>query len=358
MKTFLKMGRFLLVRTISLLLTVAIGVYLTVFLANWGGNLDKARISNITFESTMMFSDNPVYQAMPTEEVNKLIQDRIDREIKRQKLDQPFMTRSFNYLGNAMTLNLGRSEQLTSDSGSRVVRNILLERLPTTLLLLGTGSLLTFFLSLYMGLFLSRRYGSLLDKLTVAFAPISSAPAWLYGIFLILIFAALLRVLPWGGMVSAPPPSDKLSYALSVLKHMVLPLTSMLISTLFATVYARRTFFLIYSNEDYIDLARAKGLSPRALERRYILRPTLPPIVTQFVLVIISMWMGATVLETVFHWPGIGKLFFEAIQVNDTPLIVGNAVLYGYMLAVSVLVLDFIYAALDPRVRLGSGGGN
>lgn len=358
MKTILKMGRFLLVRAISLLFTVAIAVYLTVFLANWGGALDDARKANITFESTMMYRDNPAYQAMPNEEVNKLIDDRIEREIARLKLDQPFITRSFRYLGNAMTLNLGRSEQLTSDQGSRKVRDILLERLPTTLLLLGTTSMLTFFISLYMGLFLSRHYGSILDKLTVALAPISAAPAWLYGIFLILIFAAVLRVLPWGGMVKAPPPKDTFSYALSVLKHMILPLTATLISSVFYSAYARRTFFLIYSNEDYIDLARAKGLSPRALERRYILRPTLPPIVTQFILTLISMWMGATVLETVFRWPGIGKLFFDAIQFNDTPVIVGNVVLYGYLLAASVLLLDFIYAALDPRVRLGSGGGN
>lgn len=357
MKTFLKMGRFLLARSFSLLITVTIAVYLTVFLANWGGNLDAARISNIRFETALMFSDNPVYQAMPNEEVQKLIDDRVQREIQRQGLDKPFINRSFMYLGNAMILNLGRSEQMTSDSGSRKVSTVLLERIPTTLLLMGTTSLLTFFLSLYLGLFLSRRYGSLLDKLTIALAPISAAPGWLYGIFLILIFAAVLRVLPWGGMVSAPPPSGTLDYALSVMKHMVLPLAAMLISTLFAGVYARRTFFLIYSNEDYIDLARAKGLSPRALERRYILRPTLPPIVTQFILILISMWMGATVLETVFRWPGIGKLFFDAIQLNDTPIIVGTVVIFGYLLAASVLLLDFIYAALDPRVRLGSGGG-
>lgn len=358
MKAYLKMGRFLLVRSISLIITVTIAVYLTIYLANWGGNLDKAREANILYNATMEFSDNPVYQAMPREEVKILIEDRYQQERQRLNLDKPFIYRSFMYLGNAMTLNLGRSEQITSDSGSRKVKNVLLERIPTTLLLLGTTSMVTFFLSLYIGLFLSRHYGGILDKLTVALAPISAAPAWLYGIFLILVFASVLKLLPWGGLVDVPPPSDTLSYALSVLKHMVLPLTAMLISTLFSSVYARRTFFLIYSNEDYIDLARAKGLSPRALERRYILRPTLPPIVTQFVLVLINMWMGATVLETVFRWPGIGKLFFEATQLNDTPVIVGTVVIFGYMLALSVLLLDFIYAALDPRVRLGSGGGN
>lgn len=356
MKTVLKLVRFLVTRSVSLLITVTIAVYLTVFLANWGGQLDEARRNNILFAVTMQFTDNPVYQAMPREEVNKLIQARYEQEIKRLGLDKPFLVRSFIYLGNAMTLNLGRSEHMSSDSGSRQVKDVLLERVPTTLLLIGTTMLINFFLSLYLGLVLSRRYGSLMDKLTVALAPISSAPAWLYGIFLILLFAAVLKWLPWGGMVDAPPPADKLSYALSVMKHMILPTLAMLISTLFASVYARRTFFLIYSNEDYIDLARAKGLSPRALERRYILRPTLPPIVTQFILILISMWMGATVLETVFRWPGVGRLFYEAINLSDTPVIVGTVVIFGYLLALSVLLLDFVYAALDPRVRLSSGG--
>ncbi len=68
------------------------------------------------------------------------------------------------------------------------------------------------------------------------------------------------------------------------------------------------------------------------------------------------MWMGATVLETVFRWPGVGRLFYEAINLSDTPVIVGTVVIFGYLLALSVLLLDFVYAALDPRVRLSSGG--
>src|SRR5690606_5006519 len=106
---------------------------------------------------------------------------------------------------DGLTLNLGFSQQLLSDSGSRQVRNILLERLPATLLLLGTANLLLFFLALFAGLSLSRRYGSFVDKAVLALAPTSAAPPWFYGLFLILIFAALLRVLPFGGMVDAPP---------------------------------------------------------------------------------------------------------------------------------------------------------
>ncbi|MCK4582239.1 ABC transporter permease, partial [Candidatus Bathyarchaeota archaeon] len=255
------------------------------------------------------------------------------------------------------SLNLGRSEQLLSDTGSRQVRQVLLDRLPSTLVLIATSQLLLFFLALFMALFLSRRYGSFLDRLTIALAPTSAAPAWFYGLFLIMIFAAMFKVLPWGRMTDVPPPPTTLGYGLSLLKHLILPVGAVLIGAIFASIYNWRTFFLIYSSEDYVELAKAKGLSSQAIERRYILRPTLPPILTSFLLMLITVWMGAIILETVFNWPGIGQLYYQAIQLNDTPIIVGTVVIFGYLLAATVFLLDFMYAALDPRVRLNLGGG-
>ncbi len=158
-----------------------------------------------------------------------------------------------------------------------------------------------------IALFLSRRYGSWLDRLIVALAPTSAAPSWFYGVFLILIFAAILRWFPFGGMVQTPPPQGTLPYALSVLKHLVLPASSIVISAIFYSIYSWRTFFLIYSSEDYVEMAKAKGLTSAAIERRYILRPTLPTIITSFALTIISLWTGSIVLERVFNWPGLGS---------------------------------------------------
>lgn len=351
------LGKHMLSRSLSLIITVVIAVYLTVFIANWGGHMDTNRKNNIEYNVAIAVYASPASQAMSTSELQELIQKRAQQEFKRHGLDRPFIVRSFSYLWDAITLSLGRSEQLTSDSGSREVRLVLLERLPPTLILLGSAELIIFFLALFIALYLSRRYGTFLDRAVIALAPTSAAPAWLYGLFLIMFFAAMLRVLPWGGMVDAPPPPTTWGYTLSLLKHMVLPVTAMVISSMFASIYSWRTFFLIYSSEDYIELARAKGLSSRVLERRYILRPTLPPIITTFMLMMIFMWMGAVVLETVFCWPGIGRLFYQAVQLSDTPVIIGTVVIFGYLLAVSVLLLDFVYAALDPRVRLGVEGG-
>ncbi len=113
-------------------------------------------------------------------------------------------------------------------------------------------------------------------------------------------------------MVKAPPPAGKLEYSLSVLKHLILPVGAVFISTIFASIFSQRTFFLIYSSEDYVDMAKAKGLSDRAIERRYILRPTLPAIITNVALSFITLWSGNVTLEQVFNWPGLGLLFWQA----------------------------------------------
>ena len=353
-----RIGRFAVFRALWLFLAILVAIYITIIIANMGGALDEIRKTEIEHEVAITVVMNPANKGLPPDTLREMIMAQTQMEFERLHLDEPFFPRrSFLYLWNAISLNLGRAEYLRSDSGSAQVRLILVERLPMTLVLFATAELLLFLLSLFLALLLSRRYGSFLDKLTIALAPSSAAPGWFYGLFLILIFAAVLRVLPWGNIVGIPVPTTTWGYALSLGKHLILPVTAVIIGALFANIYAWRTFFLIYSSEDYVELARAKGLSSRDTNIRYILRPTLPPILTSFLLVLIMMWMGQIVLETVFNWPGIGRTFYIATQARDTPVIIGVIVIFGYLLAVTVYVLDFIYALLDPRVRLGAGAG-
>jgi peptide/nickel transport system permease protein len=353
---FLRLLRYSVGKFFSLLLAVTIGMYLTILIANMGGYVDEIMKGEIRERISLQVSMDPELRQLPAEERIQMIEDLIRIEEQRMGLDQPFLGRSFRFLYNAMTLNLGRAMHLTSDSGSRFVRSIILERLPPTLLLMTTASFTLFFISLFVALYLSRHYGSLLDKIVIALSPTSSAPAWFYGIFLLLIFAAVLGWLPFGGMVAAPPPEDPIAYALSLGRHLILPVAAWLISGFFASVFSWRTFFLIFSMEDYVELARAKGLPARDIERRYILRPTLPNIITSFAIMLIGLWQGAIILETVFNWPGLGRMLYSAIQQFDTAVIVGSNVIYAYLLAITVFLLDFIYALVDPRVRVGNGG--
>jgi peptide/nickel transport system permease protein len=355
---FSRVAKYTVVRVIVLIFTVLVGVYLTILIANMGGYVDEIRRGAIREQVAVAISmdQSPEVRQLSQEERNALIDEQVALAEQRMGLDRPFIVRSFGFLKDAMTLNLGFAEQMFSDSGSKQVKLILTERLPATLVLWGLANLISFFLTLFAALFLSRRYGSVIDKFVIALAPTSSAPAWFYGIFLILIFAALLQVLPFGQMVDAPPPDTTIGYALSLAKHLILPTSAIIVSSFFLTTYNWRTFFLIYSSEDYVEMAKAKGLSERELERRYILRPTLPTILTSFALMLITLWSGAIILETVFNWPGLGRALYRAIGLYDTPVIVGSTVIYAYLLAITVFLLDFIYALVDPRVRIGSEG--
>jgi len=352
-ETITRLARYTVIKLFALFLTVVAGVYITILIANMGGHVDEIRRGVIRETTVLALSSDPEFRVLPEAERTAIIEERIALAEKRFGLDQPFIVRSFRYLSDALTLNLGFSEFLISDSGSRVVRNIILERLPSTLVLFGTGNLILFFASLSFGLSLSRRYGSFWDKFILGMAPTSSAPGWFYGLFLILIFSSILGWLPFGGMVDAPPPENTVDYALSLMKHMILPVSAIVINAIFLNAYTWRTFFLIFSSEDYVDMAKAKGLTDKMIERRYILRPTLPNIVTNFAFLLIALWTGAIILETVFNWPGIGELYFRAIGAFDTPVILANIVVYAYLLAFTVFILDFIYALVDPRVRIG-----
>lgn len=342
-----------MIRGVSLFAVVVLAVYIAILIANMGGYVDEIIKSEIRFQISVKVNQDPAYKLLPPAKKSELIEELYQLEIKRLGLDIPFILRSHQYLLRALTLDLGRAIYLTSDTGSKLVKNIIMERLPATILLFTTINVILFLISLMLGLYVSRRYGSRLDKLIVTLSPLSSIPGWFYGIILILIFAASLHILPYGGLVDVPTPEDPLQYAASVLKHMILPILSWLIAYTFIQTYVRRTFFLMFSQEDYVEMAEAKGLPPRIIERRYILKPTMPPIITDFSLTLISSWMGAIITERVFNWPGLGTLLYRAAMMLDSPVIIGSVVIYAYLLVITVFVLDLVYAIVDPRVRYG-----
>jgi len=353
--TLTRVLRYTVVRVVILFLTVVAAVYLTIMIANMGGYVDRIQRGQIQEAVSQSLILNPAFRNLSEAEKQKQMAAQIAIQEKRLGLDQPFAVRSFVYLRNALTLELGRALQMVSDSGSKQVKNIILERLPATLLLFGTADVFIFVLAVLIALSLSRKYGSFFDKLCIALAPANSAPGWFYGIFLILIFAAFFHILPFGGLMDAPVPTSKLLYALALLKHMVLPVSALTLSSIFINSYNWRTFFLIYSSEDYVDMAKAKGLTSRNIEREYILRPTLPTIITNFALLVIGAWTGAPIFETIFNWPGLGRATFQAIGLYDTPVIVGTTVVFAYLLVITVFLLDITYALVDPRVKIGGG---
>lgn len=354
----LRIAKYMGARLLSMGFAIVVALYLTILIANMGGFVDEIRRGQIREDVQTLVRLDPAFRSLTNEERLQLIQDRIVIQEKRLGLDKPFAVRSFAFLQDAVTLNLGFAEYMHADNGSRSVRIIVLERLPSTLLLLGVTNIILFFTTLFAALTLSRHYGSWLDRFIVATSPMSAAPAWFYGIFVIVIFAAFLHWLPFGGMVDAPPPQNKIEYALSMLKHMILPMLALALNGVTFAIYQNRTFFLIYSSEDYVEMAKAKGLTTRDVERKYILRPTLPANITNFAFTLVFVVGGAPIFEGVFNWRGLGFTAVAASGLFDTPVIVGTTVIFAYLLAITVFLLDFVYALVDPRVKIGSESVN
>jgi len=346
------MLRYLARRTTSLLVTLIISTYITIIIANAGGLIDQILSAQIKYDITTNLARNPIWAQLSEEEKTRIINERFESAIKAKGLDKPFLERTFYYLIDALTLNLGRALFITSASGSKRVADIILERLPLTVLLFTTGTIIYSIIGLLIGLYMARNPGGPLDRLFSVFAIITEViPPWFFGILFIMIFAYYLGIAPFGGIASVPPPQDTLGYFLDILYHAALPLFTWVFSLFGAWAYIARNLMVQIAEEDFVMTAKAKGLPEGTLLRRHILRPSLPPIITSISLSLISSWQGAIITEAVFNWPGLGSLYVQAISALDAPVIIGLAVIYAYLLVGTMLVLDLTYGLMDPRIK-------
>ncbi len=295
--------------------------------------------------------------------------------IRKSGIELPRFQRHLRWTVNALTFDWGRIRVgeyspfggfLRSQQAMNL-NEILLEYLPNTLLLVGTAYLLVFLFGLPLALSMSRNYGKWYDKTFSFFAAISSIPSWVYGIILIAIFALELRLLPTGRMVDNLPPETTWGYVLVVARHMILPVTAIFLSVFFNLVYSWRTFFITFSTEDYVELGKATGLSNRKLQKDYILKPSLPYVITSFSLMFVTFWQTTLALEVVFNWPGLGWLYVvrglpnlwgESIYPGDLVISISLVVMFAYLMGAIVWLLDLVYVIVDPRIRLAKGSEN
>ena len=355
--TFGRVVKYLSLRAAILAVVVAVGIFLAIVVINLGGYIDNIHRANIdeslNFISLSMRNATPEELALVTEEMRAAMEEAYG-------LNDPFLQRCVRWWYQTITFDWGISYNIGVDrflsSQPEPVTKIVLQHVPYTLLLAGATNIILFFSSIFVSLALSKNNGSFLDRLTISLSPLSSIPNWVYGIILTVIFAGELHLLPFNGLFDTFPPATKLGYIPIVLKHMILPVTSIFLGMFFSTVYTWRTFFLIHSGEDYLELANAKGLPRRIVESRYILKPTLPYIITSFAMLLITFWQGIIVLEVFFNWPGLGKLFMTAITAKASSIAIGIVVIFALLLGLSVFLLEIIYALVDPRVKVEGSG--
>jgi peptide/nickel transport system permease protein len=316
------------------------------------------------------FSDN-LLRAQVSEEVRALRQTlsqtirdpaELERTVAARRveieefygLNDPWYTRLAPTVIRVLRLDLGEARSLRTATGSNNVGDIVLERLPRTVILLTTSSVITAVIGLLIGVRMATRIGTPPDRAVSYFAALSFAvPAWWLGILFILVFAFGLNWFPSGGMFSSPPPEGTWARALDIARHALLPIITLVTVSVGPYIYTVRTMTMTVAQEDHVALARAKGLPEDQVLRKHILRVAAPPIVTGLVLGLAGSLSGSILVETIFNWQGMGRLYFDAIGALDEAVIVALTFIFTLLYVVLRFALDVMYVLLDPRVRYG-----
>ena len=268
--------------------------------------------------------------------------DVIEAYRQRLGVDQPVPVQYIRWLGGALTGDLG-----VSFSTTRPVTAMILERLPATLELMGVSFLLGALAAFGLGVFSAVRQYSWFDHLGTGFSFVGIAmPVFWFALILQLVFAVQLGWLPVAGTetVGATSFGDHV-------RHLVLPAT--VLSFRYVAGWSRylRSSLLGVLTADYIRTARAKGLPERTVVWGHALRNAMIPVVSVMALNLSGLFSGAVITETVFAWPGIGRMFVQAMFSRDYPLLMGILLLGSTMVVVFNLIADVLYGVLDPRIR-------
>jgi peptide/nickel transport system permease protein len=262
-------------------------------------------------------------------------------------LNKPLLQQFFDYLVNVFTLNFGQSYVYKTS-----VSSLIGQYFWPTILLTGTAAILAIALGLWLGQKAAWKHGSRFDKMVSSSSLVLwSVPTFWLGLILLMIFGGTLHWFPTGGMRSPNPPADPLGAVLDIASHMVLPVITMV-----AVVYAQylmvmRSSLIEEMSADYLTTARAKGLREDQVRRRHAVPNAMLPTVTLIFMHLGGLIAGAVTVETVFSWPGLGKLTYQAISGPDLPLLQGTFVVFSAIIIAMNLVADLIYRQLDPRVR-------
>lgn len=245
------------------------------------------------------------------------------------------------------------------------VRDVIMQRLPATLILMATAFLMQQAIALPAGILAALRRYSFFDQAVTFFAYVGfSMPTFWLGLMILLLFAVFVPIFPVGGVIDirvAGAPflthdynvwfgQHPLQGLLDILTHIALPATTIAIVGIAGDSRFMRASMLDTINQDYIRTARSKGLSERAVVLKHALRNALLPVVTNLAIELPVLFSGAVVTEAIFSWPGMGQLFFQALQAYDYPLIMGILFIAAILVVVFNLVADITYAYIDPRI--------
>ena len=344
--------KFIGIRLITMFGVLMATLLLTIILV--GSNMDIVLKQGISFQVRAEITENPAIAKSfsSVDEFEAFVQDQIEQRRKAIGLDTPWYSpqRIGVTMYKILILDFGRATFLTSDSGSSDIRDILLEKLPRTILLFTTATLIISVIGIYLGALAGSKAGSKIDRLTSTFAVISSSfPVWWIGMIMIFLFAFVYQIFPARATPSIPP-SDP-GYIAALLYHMALPLITLVLIGFGSWAFLVRNFMIGIMQEDFITAKKTMGISQKKIIYSHALKNAAPPILTILALSLSGSLGGAIITEAVFDWPGMGRLYFEAITVMDLPVIIGATYVLTVFFLISIFIADLLYGYFDPRVK-------
>ena len=265
-------------------------------------------------------------------------------------LDKPFHIQLLTYVGKVVRGDLGMSYYFNVP-----VTDLIMERVAPTLLLVVTALVMAIFIGTLFGVIAAQNPNGIFSHFVTILALVGfSAPVFWTAFLLIILFVAMLEILPLSGLADPLTARGTLAWYLDVAHHLVLPVLSL--STIYLAQYSRlaRASMMDILGSDFIRTARAKGLGQRAVIYKHALRNAVIPVITIAGPQFSHLFSGAVVIETVFTWPGLGTLVFESILRADTPTIMGILFFSAMVVIVFNLLTDLAYRIVDPRIRMSS----
>lgn len=269
---------------------------------------------------------------------------------KEYGLDKPYLVQLGTHLGRILSFDLGYSYRQR-----RPVLDLVLERLPATLLLTMTAFCLALLIGTTLGALAGLAAGSVVDTIfTVLSLLLYATPVFWLGLMLVLVFSVTLGWLPAFGYETINAKLTPIERVFDIMKHMVMPVMSL--AAIYLAIYARlmRSSIIDVSHQDFIKTARAKGLSGPRVVIGHMLRNALVPVVTVAGMQAGALVGGAVVIETVFAWPGLGRLTFDAVLQRDYPVLLGIFLILSIIVVFLNLATDLIYRLIDPRMTTGA----
>lgn len=346
--------RYIATRLLTMFGVLLVTLLLTIALV--GSNMDSILKQGVSFQVRSELTEDPtIAQSFSSvQEFEKFVQSQIKQREKALGLDTPWYSpqRIGLTMYKILTLDFGNATFLTSDLGSTDVKDIILEKLPRTVLLFTTATIIISIIGIFLGALASSRIGSKIDRITSSFAVISSSfPVWWVGMIMIFLFAFVYQIFPARATPDVSPNDP--GYVILLLYHMALPLITIVLIGFGSWAYLVRNFMVGIMQEDFITAKKTMGIDYKKIVYSHALKNAAPPIVTVLALSLSGSLGGAIITEAVFDWPGMGRLYFEAISVMDLPVIIGATFVLTVFFLASIFIADLLYGYFDPRVRTG-----